>query len=95
MDITTRDEQEDISRLNNEIALLREQVKTLKTRLAKYTNNDRHKRYYENNKDKVKQNAKKYIEKLKEENPEKLKEYRQKAYLNRKMRDSEKSVYAS
>ena len=95
MDITTRDEQEDILILNNEISLLREQVKTLKTRLAKYTNNDRHKRYYENNKDKVKQNAKKYIEKLKEENPEKLKEYRQKAYLNRKMRDSEKSVYAS
>jgi len=95
MDITTRDEQEDILRLNNDIALLREQVKTLKARLAKYTNNDRHKRYYENNKDKVKQNAKKYIEKLKEENPEKLKEYRHKAYLNRKMRDSEKSVYAS
>jgi len=95
MDITTRDEQEDILILNNEISLLREQVKTLKTRLAKYTNNDRHKRYYENNKDKVKQNAKKYIEKLKEENPEKLKEYRHKAYLNRKIRNSDKSVYAS
>ena len=95
MDITTRDEQEDILILNNEISLLREQVKTLKTRLAKYTNNDRHKRYYENNKDKVKQNAKKYIEKLKEENPEKLKEYRHKAYLNRKIRNYDKSVYAS
>ena len=95
MDITTRDKQEDILILNNEISLLREQVKTLKTRLAKYTNNDRHKRYYENNKDKVKQNAKKYIEKLKEENPEKLKEYRHKAYLNRKIRNSDKSVYAS
>ena len=43
----------------------------------------------------IKQNAKKYIEKLKEENPEKLKEYRHKAYLNRKIRNSDKSVYAS
>tara|TARA_Y100000361_G_C11161840_1_gene347963 strand:+ start:8466 stop:8753 length:288 start_codon:yes stop_codon:yes gene_type:complete len=95
MDIISRDEQQDILRLNNEIALLREQVKTLKTRLAKYTNNDRHKKYYQNNKDKVKQNAKKYIEKLKEENPEKLREYRHKAYLNRKRRESEQIDYAS
>ena len=57
--------------LQNKITALQQQVNTLKTRLAKYTNNDRHKRYYENNKDKVKQNAKLYIERLKEENPEK------------------------
>jgi hypothetical protein len=74
--------------LQNEITALQQQVNTLKTRLAKYTNNDRHKRYYENNKDKVKQNAKLYIERLKEENPEKLKEYRKKAYMNRKQKDT-------
>ena len=60
--------------LNDEINALRQQVSTLKTRLSKYTNNERHKKYYENNKDKVKQNAKLYIDKLKEENPDKLKE---------------------
>ena len=68
----------------NEITNLRSQVITLKTRLEKYTNSDRHKKYYANNKEKVKQNAKRYIERLKEENPEKLKEYRKKAYTNRK-----------
>tara|TARA_B110000285_G_scaffold235562_1_gene318097 strand:- start:8352 stop:8618 length:267 start_codon:yes stop_codon:yes gene_type:complete len=68
----------------NEITNLRSQVITLKTRLEKYTNSDRHKKYYANNKEKVKQNAKRYIERLKEENPEKLKEYRKKAYINRK-----------
>ena len=75
--------------LQNEISALQQQVITLKTRLAKYTNNERHKKYDENNKDKVKQNAKQYIERLKEENPEKLKEYRKKAYLNRKQKEKD------
>lgn len=44
--------------LNDEINALRQQVSTLKTRLSKYTNNERHKKYYENNKDKVKQKRK-------------------------------------
>lgn len=77
-----------IQELNDEIQSLRLQVNTLKTRLAKYTNNERHKKYYENNKDKVKQNAKLYIERLKEENPEKLKEYRKRAYMNKKQKDA-------
>lgn len=78
--------------LNDEINSLRQQVITLKSRLAKYTNNERHKKYYENNKDKVKQNAKQYIERLKEENPEKLKEYRKRAYMNKKQKEKD---YAS
>ena len=52
--------------LITEIASLRSQVDTLKTHLEKYTNSDRHKKYYANNKEKVKQNAKLYIEKLKD-----------------------------
>ena len=48
----------------------------LQTQLSKYTNTDRYKRYYAKNKERIKQNAVKYIEKLKAENPEKLKEYR-------------------
>ncbi|MDC1151333.1 hypothetical protein OAS95_02025 [Pelagibacteraceae bacterium] len=75
--------------LNDEINALRQQVSTLKTRLSKYTNNERHKKYYENNKDKVKQNAKLYIDKLKEENPDKLKEYRKRAYMNRKQKEKD------
>jgi len=77
-----------IEELYNEIHNLRSQVQLLKSQLEKYTNNDRHKRYYNNNKDKIKQNARRYIERLKDENPEKLKEYRKKAYMNRKQRES-------
>ena len=77
-----------IEELYKEIHNLRSQVQTLKGQLEKYTNNDRHKRYYNNNKDKIKQNARRYIEKLKDENPDKLKEYRKKAYMNRKQRES-------
>ena len=82
------DNKEHIDQLNKEIEMLHSQIHTLKTRLAKYTNNDRHKKYYEKNKEKIKENAKRYIEKLKEENPEKLKTYRQKAYQNRKQRET-------
>jgi len=56
----------------------------LEKRLQKYTNSDGHKKYYEKNKDIVKEKGKTYLQKLKEENPEKLKEYRHTAYLNRK-----------
>lgn len=77
-----------IEELYDEIHNLRSQVQLLKSQLEKYTNNDRHKRYYNNNKDRIKQNAKRYIEKLKDENPDKLKEYRKKAYMNRKQRES-------
>lgn len=73
--------------LINEINKLRSQVDTLKGRLEKYTNSDRHKKYYANNKEKVKQNARRYIERLKTENPDKLKEYRKTAYINRKQKE--------
>jgi hypothetical protein len=56
----------------------------LEHKLQKYTNSEGHKRYYEKNKDIVKEKGKSYLHKLKEENPDKLKEYRRTAYLNRK-----------
>ena len=56
----------------------------LEERLKKYTNGDNHKRYYEKNKEKYKELGSNYLQKLKEENPEKLKEYRRTAYLKRK-----------
>ena len=78
-----------ILRLQKEIRDLRKTVETLQTHLEKYTNSDRHKRYYEANKDRIKQNARAYLERLKETNPEKLKEYRHRAYLRRKEREIE------
>lgn len=80
-----------VEELYNQIQSLQSQVQLLKSQLEKYTNNDRHKRYYNNNKDKIKLNAKRYIEKLKDENPDKLREYRKKAYMNRKQRESSKN----
>jgi hypothetical protein len=73
-----------INKLRQENSVLTEIVDNLKKQLEKYTNNDRHKKYYEQNKDKVKENAKQYLNRLKTENPEKLKEYRHRAYLKRK-----------
>jgi hypothetical protein len=44
----------------------------LEERLKKYTNGENHKRYYEKNKDKYKELGANYLQKLKEENPDKL-----------------------
>lgn len=60
--------------LRREIEELKEKNKILEDRLKSYTNNSRHKKYYDNNSEIVKQRAKKYMEKIKETNPEKLKE---------------------
>jgi len=63
---------------------LKKKVEELEEKLKAYTNNHRHKKYYEKNSEKVKEKAKIYMEKLKTENPEKLKEWRHTAYINRK-----------
>jgi hypothetical protein len=71
---------------DEKIAALQTEINELKQQLEKYTNNERHKKYYEKNKERVKKNAREYLNKLKENNPEKLKEYRHRAYINRKER---------
>jgi hypothetical protein len=63
---------------------LKNKIKELEERLKTYTNTDRHKKYYENHAEIVKEKAKKYMDKIKETNPEKLKEWRHNAYLKRK-----------
>ena len=73
-----------IEALQEENAQLKIEIEELKTQLQKYTNSTGHKKYYERNKDVVKAKARSYLEKLKVENPEKLKEYRRRAYLKRK-----------
>jgi hypothetical protein len=75
---------EEWKKYNNDMSELKLLVNKYKTQLEKYTNNERHKRYYQQNKERVKENAKQYLNRLKEENPEKLKEYRHKAYIKRK-----------
>ena len=70
--------------LQKENEELKNKLQELEERLKKYTNGDNHKRYYEKNKDKIKEQGATYLKKLKEDNPEKLKEYRRKYYLKKK-----------
>ena len=74
----------------NKIKLINEELliknKELEDKLKSYTNNNRHKKYYENNSNVVKERAKKYMEKIKESNPEKIKEWSRNAYLNKKLK---------
>ena len=64
--------------------LLKKKNVELEEKLKTYTNTERNKKYYEKNSEKVKEKAKNYMEKIKTENPEKLKEWRHTAYMNRK-----------
>ena len=74
----------DINAILEENEKLKQLVEELQDKLCKYTNPERNKKYYENNKDKFIENSNKRLEKLKETNPDKLKEYRKNAYLKRK-----------
>ena len=75
---------EEVNILKEEIEALKIKNIELEEKLKTYTCNHRHKKYYDNNTDVVKQRAKNYMEKIKETNPEKLKEWRHTAYLKRK-----------
>jgi hypothetical protein len=70
--------------LQKENEALKLKNKELEERLKKYTNGENHKRYYEKNKEKIKEQGSNNLKKIKEENPEKLKEYRRRYYLKKK-----------
>ena len=74
----------DINKIKEENEELKIRINELEEKLKGYTNNHRHKKYYDNNNEIVEQRAKNYMEKIKETNPEKLKEWRHNAYLKRK-----------
>lgn len=76
------------AKLKVEIELLKKENEEIQARLKKYTTNPSYKNYYNNNKDVVQETQKRYIDKLKEEDPERLKEYRRKA--NQRYRDKKK-----
>ena len=75
---------EEVSKLKLEIEILKNKNNELEEKLKSYTNPIRNKKYYEKNSEIVKEKAKTYMEKIKETNPDKLKEWRHQAYLNRK-----------
>jgi len=75
---------EEIAKYTETIKMQQQKIEELELRLKKYTNGDNHKRYYEKNKNKIKESGSNYLQKLKTENPEKIKEYSRKAYANKK-----------
>ena len=79
----------DITELVKENEKLKNEIIELKEQLKKYTYGNTHRRYYEKNKEKVKELGANYLKKLKEDNPEKLKEYRRTAYENKKKKSKE------
>lgn len=54
------DKDTQIELLKNELEKVKQQNAELKTRLDKYTNNEGHKRYKENNKEKIQEYQKEY-----------------------------------
>ena len=76
--------EEEFNIMKAEIETLKIKNTELEEKLKSYTNPTRNKKYYEKHSDIVKEKAKGYIEKIKETNPEKLKEWRHQAYLNHK-----------
>ena len=71
---TLKDEVERLSKINRE----------LEERISIYTSTHRQKKYYENHTEEVKVRTKQYADRVKETNPDKLKEWRHTAYMNRK-----------
>ena len=72
------------NKLKEENEELKKKILELEERLKIYTNNESHKKYYEKNNETIKEKARNYMSKLKDTNPEKLKEWRHNAYLKRK-----------
>ena len=80
---------DEVSELKLKFEKMEKYVKELEDNLKKYTNNNLHLKYYENNKEVVKERTKNYVEKLKNENPDKLKEWRRTYYLKKKEKKKE------
>ena len=74
----------EIAKYIETIKIQQQKIEELELRLKKYTNGENHKRYYEKNKNKIKESGSNYLQKLKTENPEKIKEYSRTAYANKK-----------
>ncbi len=72
-----------------ENATLKKTIEELEERLKTYTNNHRHKKYYEKNKETIKEKAKEYTQRMKSEHPEKVKEWSHNAYLNQKAKKAQ------
>ena len=82
-----------LNSLLQENAILKEEINALKIKLEKNVGTDRQKKYYENNKEEIKQKVKEYREKTNYNvSPEKKKQYARTAYLNKKAKEENKTL---
>ena len=81
--------------LLEENIVLKMRIGELEEKLKKYTNGTNHKRYYEKNKEKIKESGSNYLKNLKRDNPEKIKEYSRRAYANKKKKMSENMIIST
>ena len=82
----------EIQEIIEENISLKKLVEELQEKLKQYTNPQCHKAFYEKNKKNIIENSNNRLKKIKETNPEKIKEYRRTAYLKRKEK-AEKEKY--
>jgi len=75
-----------------ENALLKQKINELEEKIKKYTNGNNHKNYYEKHKDTIKEKGLTRLKKMKEENPDKIKEYARRAYLKKKEKLKQEKV---
>jgi FtsZ-binding cell division protein ZapB len=75
-----------------EIEKLKNKNNELEEHLKNYTNSKSHQKYYQNNKNIIKEKAKEYKEKIKYENPDKIKEYARRAYLKKKEKNDNENI---
>jgi myo-inositol-1-phosphate synthase len=82
----------EMQKIIEENVSLKKLVEELQEKLKQYTNPKCHKEFYEKNKKNIIENSNNRLKKIKETNPEKIKEYRRNAYLKRKEKaEKEKS----
>jgi hypothetical protein len=74
----------DIETIIKENQELKALVSELQDKLKRYSNPESCQKFYEKNKEKIIQTSNERLKKMKELNPDKLKEYRRNAYLKRK-----------
>jgi hypothetical protein len=77
----------EIAELKKENSMLKEELEKIKEQLNRYVAPERHKMYYENNKEKIKQRVKDYQENTNYQSTisaEKKKQYARTAYLKKK-----------
>jgi len=86
----------EIAELKKENSMLREELEKMKEHLNRYVAPERHKTYYENNKEKIKKRVKEYQENTNYQSTisaEKKKQYARTAYLKKKEKLAKSNVF--